>query len=294
VALLPALLATVGIAASIVSSLWCETIKIVPSTREAPYTKNITERVRDIFSSNSEDTFGTLRFGLFYYSKMEDFTLETNGDTILKVTRQCVKYESQVMVDTAWKIARVSAIIAPIAAGVLTVNLYMAPCCILYARTTWSTLAFFFILVIPGLQCLTLLFLTSKACTRNNPVVTRQINALLPSLHSLTSAPTTDTTAASGIDLIEPWQFDTNNPNYAETEKALRSIYNAPGCQRDWGYYASVVSMMLFCAAGICMMTMGAPTPPTNAQALQTANYHKAAGERRDPVGEDVDTKALK
>jgi hypothetical protein len=273
-ALLPALLATAGITASLLSSLGCETIKITPNARDASYFQNITERVRDIFSGNPEDTFDTFRFGLFYHREIKDVINQTDGERVFAVTNQCVEYKSGLKIDVAWKAAQAFAIVAPIAAGILTINLYIAPFCIFYTRTTWSTLAFLFILIIPGLQSLTLLFMISNACTRN-PVARSYLGNSVKKLRALTTAPTNDTTA-NGIDYWkEPWDGKGKGDN---TWSAIFSVYLPWGeeCEMDWGYYANVVSMMLLCAVGIVMLIMGAPMrPPPKEQEVNTATSHQ-------------------
>jgi hypothetical protein len=292
VALLPALLATAGIASSILSSLGCETIKLAPNGQEAPYFEKLTNQVRDILSDS--DAFDTLRFGIFSYSQIEDVTKETEGGSVFRVTRRCVEYERGLKVDKAWKAARAFAIIAPVAAGVLTINLYMAPCCIFYTRTTWSILAFLFILVIPGLQCFTLLFLISNACTKN-PAVQKQIKSAAYSLNYLLP-PISNTTRTNGIDWLNPWVFDPKNPTNAHTSSALWSIYKSKTCEMDWGYYTIVVSMILFCYTGIAMMIMGAPTrPPPKVQKLhQTVTHQQTTNEQGDPVVEEVNMDVTK
>ncbi|CAB9499685.1 expressed unknown protein [Seminavis robusta] len=121
IALVPAVIATLGIAASVLSSVWCEAIKFVP----------------EVDLASDKDAF---RFGLFYYSKVSNVTIDS-AESIFKVIDSCADYPEGTPVDAAWKAARAFAIIAPIFAGFLAVGLYMSPCCIFYYRATWQSLA---------------------------------------------------------------------------------------------------------------------------------------------------------
>jgi hypothetical protein len=240
--------------------MWCETIKIVP------------RNPRDFLATNSDETLGALRFGIFYYSQLEDVTIQSAGDTFLQVTKQCVDYESGTSIDAAWKAARAFAIIAPAVAGLLTLNLYMAPCCIFFTRKTWSTLAFFFFLILPGLQGLTLLFLISNACA-SNPLLS--LDGILSAVQSLRNVTTTVSTTT----------------NVTTTGESVSSSSDPLVCLMDWGTYANIVSMILFCVTGIVMMIMGPPTrPPPKEPELHTVTYQQTTNEQGEPIVQEINT----
>ena len=291
---MPAVLATLGIGASILSTVWCEAIKFVPDLSSTPDFQNLSEQTRDVLSN--EDGFATFQFGLYYYSQVQDIVIDSAGDTIVRVTDTCVEYGDDVRFDAAWKTARAFAMIAPIAAAVLAFGLYVSPCCIFYTRATWNVMACLFLIIIPAFQSFTLLFLASNAC-KDNPVIEdrmdqalKAISAGIASMTTITDAPvasgnTTDASEAAAENDTGDVMID------SDTEDALRSIYDGQ-CEWDWGTYANLVSMCLFFLTGLFMVVMGPPTrPPPKEPEIQTVTYEQKVDETGQNVVEEVDVK---
>lgn len=288
-------MATVAIAASLLSTIWCEAIVFKPRDRG---TTN--PALDDLVTS--DDGFTNLKFGLYYYSKIQEITEETQEQEWFSVTQSCTYYGSDVNMDAAWKTARAFALIAPIVGGILALSLFMSPCCIFFTRPSWNKLAFMFLLVVPAFQSLTLLILTSNAC-QDNPVIDSRLSQWIQVLGlnsggmdgSSTSAATTaesDVTNSTMADNSTSTSFADDVDSAAvntETEAALMGIYNDE-CEWDWGTYANLASMILFFLTGVVMLVMGPPTRPDPKEPeVQTITYQQATNENGETVVQEVD-----
>lgn len=283
IAILPAVVATLGIGSSILSTVWCEAIKFAPDTSDAP--DFLTGQTRSVMP----DGFATWKFGLYYHSQIEEIQVTSVGESILRVTDSCVYYADDVDMDAAWKTARAFAVIAPVVAGIFAIGLYMAPCCIFYTKATWNTMACFFCFVIPALQSITLLFLTSDAC-KANPVIESRISQFVQSM-SDTTISTTEAPAgnATGVNATTAETEDLDVIADSRAEEALRGIY-ASDCEWDWGMYGNLLSLILFFVCGVIMLAMGAPTrPPPKEPEIQTIEYEQKVDDAGEEVVQEVD-----
>lgn len=295
IALLPAVVATLGIASSVLSTVWCEAIKFTPDLSGTPDFVNLSNATRNVLSN--EDGFATLQYGLFYYRQVQDVGIESAGDAVVRVTSSCVEYGGDVKFDAAWRSAQAFAMIAPIAAAALALGLYMSPCCCFFRINTWRKMAGLYLLVIPAFQSFTLLFLISDAC-KDNPVIESRMDQALQAISTgLSSDSTTTITStsapASGNNMTEAPEVEMTGTSDAmidsDTEEALRSIY-AADCEWDWGTWANLVSMCLFFLTGLIMIMMGPPTKPEPKEPeLQTVTYEQKEDENGQTKVEEVD-----
>jgi hypothetical protein len=201
-----------------------------------------------------------------------DTTKEAFEAGFTQVSGSCVEYGDDVDFDTPWKIARIFAVVAPLAGAFLAICLYVAPCMIFFSRTTYNAMACLFLVLLPGLQGLTLLVLTSDVC-KDNPVIENRFNQAIAA-QSSSNTDSNSTTPSSGIN-----------------EDALRSIYDGD-CEWDWGTYCNLLSMILFFLTGIIMLLMGPNTRPelANPPEIQEVTYQQTTDETTgEPKIEEVD-----
>ena len=291
-------MAIVAIAASLLSTIWCEAIIFKPSSSSD-------NSVLDDMAVTNSDGFTNLQFGLYYYSKIQNIDEETEEQDIFSNTLSCTAYGSDVNMDAAWKTARAFALIAPIVGGILTLGLIMSPCCIFFTRSTWNKVALMFLLVVPAFQSLTLLILASNAC-QDNPVIENRLNQWLQALgldsSSSSSASSSSATAATatGSDITNSTADASGGDNSTsfvdditstttDAEAALMGIYSDT-CEWDWGTYANLASMILFFLTGVVMLLMGPPTRPDPKEPeMQTVTYQQTTNDNGDAVVQEVD-----
>ena len=286
-------MATVAIAASLLSTIWCEAIVFKPSSDTSP-------ALDDLVTSEG---FADLKFGLYYYSKIQEITEETEEKDLFSVTQSCTYYGSDVSMDAAWKTARAFALIAPILGGILALGLFVSPCCIFFTRPSWNKIAFMFLLVVPAFQSLTLLILTSNAC-QENPVIESRLSQWIKVLGMNSGTDGSSASAAtaaesnftnSTVDAVDnststsvPDESESAAAN-TETEAALMGIYSDE-CEWDWGTYANLASMILFFLTGVVMLVMGPPTRPDPKEPeVQTITYQQTTNENGEAVVQEVD-----
>lgn len=236
-----------------------------------------------------------LEFGLYYYSKITETTGEENfKDQVFEVTGQCIYYdESKVNMDAAWKVARAFALIAPLFAGVLVLGLLVAPCCIFYTPNTWNMMAYCFLLVVPGLQSLTLLILASNAC-KNNPIIESLLEQMINSMDSgsgsVSSLPNSVNSTAA--DEGDGDSDSSNNTSTIDSDTEARISLYPEECEWSWGTYANIVSLCLFFMTGLFMLIMGPPTRPRPPEPeVQTVTYEQKSDDNNETTVDVVDVK---
>lgn len=146
-AFIPAVLGTIAFGLSVMSNLWCETIKFDPvSGGELP----------------------ARSFGPFYVKELVATTIPGSGGNSYQIGEKCVNLPDGLSKDANWKTTQAFAIITAIIGGVLLFFTWLSPCLVALGRF-WKQAGCLFIFC-SITQGLTLLFLESNACLSNSYV----------------------------------------------------------------------------------------------------------------------------
>ena len=291
IGLLPAFLAILAVATSVVSTGWCETVKFSPNLDQVPDGMNITAQTQDILS-NSEG-FADLQFGLFYFKKVQDLQFDSVRSSYVDVTDSCVEYDTNTDIDydVTWRIARAFAIAAPILGGLLALALLVSPCFIFFTKPTWNKMAILMLVLLPAVQGLTLLILTSDVC-KSNPIIEERFDQAISVLNGgATTASDSDASDSSSSNTTTAVSAAENNNTDTGFESGLdedvlKSIYG--DCEWDWGIYAQIVSMILFFLTGVVMLMMGPPVRPEPKVEEQVVTYEQKTDENGETKVEEV------
>jgi len=119
---------------------------------------------------SSVDGIPDYNFGLFSAPRTTTVSVDVDAATVY-IGQQCFTYSDDIELDASWKSARAFAIISIILGTFITIILWFVPCMPdMFGGSVWKGFTGATLVLMPLVQGLTMLLLTSDVCT-DNPVL---------------------------------------------------------------------------------------------------------------------------